>query len=251
MIQEKIRKYLGGCCGNTFVIFDCRGLQISKKDKIDLSLVYIKKYNVDSALVINNLTGFDLFLEIFEEDGSESESCGNGLILVTYLLDMKEGIIKFGNSIFTISNGPETQIISIDTNTVYTKENNSEPNCLFVKVGEPHLIYFVKNIKKFDLVKKGKEVQKYYPHGVNVDVIQKDDEFHYLIRTYERGVFKETKSCGTGSLSAYFAICYFNDKMKEQSIDFRSAGGEHWISMEKKILSLEILKEFCHIENLN
>jgi diaminopimelate epimerase len=94
-------------------------------------------------------------------------------------------------------------------------------------------------------------VQEKYPGGVNIDAVQKIDEFHYLIRTYERGVFAETKSCGTGSLSSYFAICFINDKMNQQSMDFKSAGGDHWVSMEKNILSLEVLKEFCHVESLN
>lgn len=250
MPWDNVRKYIGGCCGNTFVILDCREIQLSRTDKINFSRQYIRKYRVDSALIINNLKGFDVFLEIFEKDGSESESCGNGLILIAYLLEMTNGLVKFGDTVFNISSGPETQIISIDTNFIHTEKNLVEKNCLFVKVGEPHLIYFVDDINNFDLTEIGEKMQKKYSGGVNVDAVQKVDEFHYLIRTYERGVFAETRSCGTGSLSAYFAICLINDKMNQQSIDFRSAGGDHWVSMEKNILSLEVLREYCHIEDL-
>jgi diaminopimelate epimerase len=250
MPWDNAKKYIGGCCGNTFVILDCRNIQLKKEDKINFSKLYIKKYSVDSALIINNHETYDLFLEIFEQDGSESESCGNGLILVADLLQMKNGRILFGNSVFVISHGPETHIASIDTGFISVQKQIAN-NSLFVKVGEPHLIYFVDDIKKFDLINTGQNAQYRYKNGVNVDAIQKIDDFHYLIRTYRRGVNAETKSCGTGSMSSYFAICYLNDKMNNQSIDIKSAGGEHWVSMEKNILSLEVLTEFCYVESLN
>jgi diaminopimelate epimerase len=250
MPQVEIKKYIGGCCSNTFVVFDCRGCGAHNVPKIDYCVEYIKKYNVDSALVITSEKGFDAHLEIFERDGSRSESCGNGLILIAYLLKIKKGLIKFANTIFTVDGGLETHIVSISMDSIEKKEIDPGGKCLFVKAGEPHLIYFVDDVSKFDLVSVGKERQKEYSGGVNVDAIQKVDEFHYLIRTYERGVFAETKSCGTGSLSSFFAIYHNNAKMKDQSVDFCSAGGNHWVSMEGKTLSLEVLEEFCYVESL-
>jgi len=74
------------------------------------------------------------------------------------------------------------------------------------------------------------------------------NESCYLIKTYERGVFAETKSCGTGSLSAYVAISRLNNKLCEKPIEFKSVGGSHWVSKDKNMLKLETLKRFCKSE---
>ena len=246
---NKERTYIGNCCKNSFLIFDCRNIKLSKKNKSDLSLKNIIKYAVDSALFINNYKGFDIFLEIFEKDGSESESCGNGLILVADFLNLNKGKIKMINSTVRVEGNMLKQSILMNTKFLKIKEF-SQKNYIFVKVGEPHVVILVKDINKFNLLKIGKELQKNYLGGVNVDVIQKIDEFHYLIKTYERGVFNITKSCGTGSLSSFIAISYFNKKRYNKPIEFKSKGGNHLVSKTNNMLKLEVLKKFCKVKNL-
>ena len=77
----EFKKYIGSCCGNSFVIFDCRKDELSKRSKSNLASKYVPKYGVDSALFMRKSNGMDIYMEIFEKDGSESDSCGNGAIL--------------------------------------------------------------------------------------------------------------------------------------------------------------------------
>lgn len=251
MELDKEKIYIGSCCKNSFVVFDCRNIELDKKYKVDLSIKNIIKCKVDSALFINSIKGDDIFVEIFEKDGSESESCGNGAILIAYLLNLNKGTIKFKNSFFIIDSTPEKQIILMDVNFSYTEEADKEKKHLFVNVGEPHIIYLIDDINKFDLVKFGEELQEKYQGGVNFDAIQKIDDFHYLIRTYERGVFAETMSCGTGSLSSYIAISHFNNKIYKEPVEFKSLGGNHLISLADDMLKLEVDKKFIEIKNLS
>lgn len=244
---NKEKKYIGSCCGNSFVVLDGRNIELDKRLKADFASKNIVKFGVDSALFIGNAKGFNISMEIFEKDGSESESCGNGIILIAYLLGLNKGMVKMKNGTATLEGDSEKQAILMNAKLSHIEEIGGRRDRLFVKMGEPHTIYLVNDLNKFDLVKIGKNLQKNYLGGINVDAIQRISEFHYLIRTYERGVLAETKSCGTGSLSSYIAISYFNDKIYEKPIEFKSAGGSHWVSKNKNMLKLEALKKFCEI----
>jgi len=240
--------YIGSCCGNSFIILDCRNIKLDRQYKIDFSSKNIIKYGVDSALFLNNIKGFDVFIEIFEKDGSESESCGNGIILVSWFLGMNKGTIKLKNTDVVVKSSPGKQTLLMNIKFLHTEEVANEDNCLFIKAGEPHIVYLVDDLDKIDLVKIGESLQKRYLGGVNVDAIQIINEFRYLIKTYERGVFAETKSCGTGSLASYVAISHLNSKIYKKSIEFKSAGGSHWVSRSGKMLQLKTLKKFCKME---
>lgn len=247
---DEENKYIGDCCGNNFIILDCRNLNLNKQSKSDFAVENIDKYKVDSALFINNSKSMDVFMEIFERDGSESESCGNGTILVAYLLGLDNGIIEMKDNAALVLGDHEKLAIAMNIKFSHIENLYNGGKCLFVKMGEPHIIYLVDDIEKFNLADVGNKLQKKYPEGVNVDAIQKINDCYYLIKTYERGVFAITKSCGTGSLSAYLAIYQFDGKISKEPIEFKSAGGSHWVSKNKNMLKLETLKKFCKIKNL-
>lgn len=246
-----VKKYIGSCCGNSFIILDCRGVNLNKQEKIDYSVKNIIKNGVDSALFIESAEGYDVAIEIFEKDGSESNSCGNGIVLVTYLLELNHGKIKTDGGVFVIEGSANRQALLTNASMAAVKKVASENRCLFVTIGEPHAICLVDDLNEFDLITAGERMQKDYPGGVNVDMLQRVDDRHYLIRTYERGVFGETKSCGTGSMSSFVAVSHFFGKENEKSIEFKSAGGSHWVSKVGDNLRLETLKKFCEIKNLD
>lgn len=245
---KKSKKYIGSCCGNSFVILDCRGEKLDKKAKADFAVENINKYGVDSALFLCKSNCMNAFMEIYEKDGSESDSCGNGTILIAYLLDLNDGKIEMKDNAAIVKGDSERQSILMSVKFSEIRKTNGDKDRLFVRVGEPHMIYLVDDLEKFDLVGTGEKLQKEYPGGVNVDAIQKVSDSCYLIKTYERGVFAETDSCGTGSMSAYLAISYFCGKVYEEPIEFRSSGGSHWVSRDGNMLKLETLKKFCKIK---
>lgn len=251
MIENKKhqrRVFIGSCCGNNFVIMESFVDELNRQFKIEFAKKNIVKYEVDSALFLGKSNGLDLFMEVFEKDGSESDSCGNGVIVAANLLGVNNRIVEMKGNVALISNGSEK--LGMSMNVKLSSIRRLGKKCVFVKIGEPHIIYLVDDIYKFDLLKVGEEAQKKYYDGVNVDVIQRINDNCYLIKTYERGVFRETKSCGTGSLSAYLAISYFSENLGVAPIEFKSAGGSHWISRDKNMLKLEVLKESCEIKEI-
>ena len=249
--KHKKRVFIGSCCGNSFVIMDSRDSELAQQVKSDFAQKNIVEYGVDSALFLNKSNGLDFLMEVFEKDGSESDSCGNGAIAVAYLLGVDTGIVEMKGNVALISGDSEKQGISMNVKLSLIKEmGDGEEKCVFVKMGEPHLIYLVDDIHSFDLVRIGEAMQVKYTDGVNIDAIQKVSDSCYLIRTYERGVFRETQSCGTGSLSAYVAISHFDDTVYTAPIEFRSAGGSHWVSRDKNMLTLEALKTSCEVKEV-
>lgn len=248
--SKKVKKYIGACCENDFVVVDCRGFQFDQKQKESFSIENINKYGVDSALFIVDTDEYSSSIQVFEKDGSESDSCGNGILLVSYFLDIKEGTIGMKNEVVLINSTSQTQSVRMDLRDARVEGVGYDENSLFTRAGEPHVIYLVSDVMKFDLEQIGQNQQSNYSENVNVDLIQKVSEFEYLIRTYERGVFEETKSCGTGSLSSYLAISYIHNRMYKVPIKFVSTGGIHWVSREGRHLKLETLKTFCKMRNL-
>ncbi len=248
--KHRKKVFIGSCCGNSFVIMDSRDSELAQQAKIEFAQKSIVKYGVDSALFLNKSHGLDFLMEVFEKDGSESDSCGNGAIAVAYLLNLDNGIVEMKGNVALISGDSEKQGISMNIKLSLIREVEGGEKCVFVKMGEPHLIYLVDDIHTFDLSGIGEKMQGKYADGVNIDAIQKVSTDCYLIRTYERGVFGETKSCGTGSLAAYVAISHFDDKIYTMPIEFKSAGGSHWVSRDKNMLTLEALKRSCEVREI-
>lgn len=230
------------------MLLDCRDGELTKQFKSEFAQKNIVHYGVDSALFIEKSRKFDFLMEIFEKDGSESESCGNGTILIAHLLGLNHGKVEMKNNFAIVSDDSSKQAISMSMKFSDIEKVNGEQNCVFVKMGEPHIISLVDDVENFDFVRAGERLQKKYPRGVNVNAIQKVNDFSYIIRTYERGVFAETQSCGTGSLSSYLAVSCFNAGSCGEAIEFRSAGGSHWVSRNDDNLKLETLKKYCRFE---
>lgn len=246
--NDKGSKYIGSCCGNKFVIVDCRNIEMDARLKADVAARSIVKTGVDSALFIEKSENHDLSMRIYERDGSESESCGNGVILIAHLLNLSTETVEMSNNTATIDRCSERLAILMSATSSCVEEIEADKHSLFVKLGEPHIVYFSDDLEHFDLVGAGIELQRKYPKGINVDVIQRQNDDQFLIRTFERGVLAETKSCGTGSLSAYAAISHLNGRHQERPIEFLSSGGSHWVSKKNEMFRLETLAKYCIAE---
>ena len=69
-----------------------------------------------------------------------------------------------------------------------------------VNVGNPHIIFFVKNLKKINLKKIGPKIEKnsLFPERINVNFAEILTDNRISLRVWERGV-GITKACGTGA----------------------------------------------------
>ncbi len=246
-----VPKYIGSCCKNSFIIVDLRSGDIERSEKVSYATATAKEFNVDSCLYILNSEIATIRLEIFERDGSQSDTCGNGMLLVTHFLEIKEGTIETGGGIFKTTCDADTVTVVMGTQFVKVASVPQDTSFLYIKSGEPHVVTLSESIESIDLTELGRKFQLYFPKGVNVNILEKIDSNTYKIKTFERGVLNVTASCGTGSLSSYTATNFINGEMNQGVVEFKCTGGSHWVSREGRRLKLQTLRSFCVIDSLH
>lgn len=197
-----------------------------------------------------------LAARFFMPDGSESEMCGNGARCVAayavysgiapmgkeiVIATMKRivralvswrrrNIFKVQVSLGSPRLGPSEIPIGAQGGT-FVGRRISVPNVGAVQMtavdtGVPHAIIFTDDIEHIDVEEVGRAVRHMrtiFPHGTNVDFV----EFNGLlrVRTYERGVERETLSCGTGVAAAAVAAYLAGRTSANRPIEVMTKGG--------------------------
>ena len=217
--------------GNDFVIIDQRieNIQLSK-DQI-VKICDRNFIGCDQLIFIKKNDKLDANLEFYNSDGSFSGACGNGTRCVAYLLSKEKnkssidvqtssGIL---NSKILKDRLVETEIgmpktkwneipLNKELNTknlnfkILDKKNNEFIGGIAINVGNPHIIFFVKNIDDFDLKKIGPEIENnnLFPEKCNVTLANVINENLIRIKVWERGAGL-TKACGTAACAAAYA----------------------------------------------
>ncbi len=231
-------KYQGN--GNDFIIIDARDNEIfnnfNLKEFIDIKSLCDRQYGIggDGVIIIKepDLNNFAKMI-IYNSDGSEAQMCGNGIrCLVEYIhksnkgsndsseyrIETKAGlkIANYHNGEITVKMGKpildNSQIpTSIDNKhnhipSYFFKETNFEQQGYAVGMGNPHLIFFVKNINKISLSLLGPifENNKLFPEKTNVHFSQIIDRDNIKVLVWERGA-GPTLACGTGACAVHVA----------------------------------------------
>ncbi len=224
--------------GNDFIVID------NYNKKINLSAMQIEaicrrgfSVGADGLIMIEkSFKNYNFFMRFFNNDGKESEMCGNGGRCAARFAYLKKHAGK--KMEFMAKDGPHKAII-IKNNIVKLKM--IEPFNIKLKIklkiknkiivgnylntGVPHFVIFVNNLENFDVFNIGKEIRfhKFFaPQGTNVDFIQKINNI-YFIRTYERGVEAETYACGTGATAS--AIIINKLKNEKSPVLLKTKGG--------------------------
>jgi len=217
--------------GNDFVIIDQR------HDQFELTKDQIKKIcdrnfiGCDQLILIKENRKFDAELEFYNSDGGEIGACGNGTRCVAYFLskENKKDIIEVYTSSGNLKSKifdkkiVETQIgvpktkwneipINKDLDTVnlnikiFDKNNKEFIGGTAINVGNPHVIFYVKNLEDFDIKKIGPEIEKHnlFPEKCNVTIAQVINKSLIKVKVWERGAGL-TKACGTAACATAVA----------------------------------------------
>lgn len=193
----------------------------------------------DGIIIMKDSDKYDFEMVYYNADGSTGSLCGNGArCAIKFASD--SGRIKKGSTNF-ISNGvkysgeflegekvklhlnPPAKM-TLNLNIVVDGENIESQ---FIDTGSPHVVInidefsqpgessrFGSPLDDIQVEQIGREIRylpQFKPGGTNVNfikIINKD--LH--IRTYERGVERETLSCGTGAVAAAL-VSSFVDKL--------------------------------------
>ncbi len=217
--------------GNDFVIIDQRDRNINlSKDQI-IKICDRDFIGCDQLILIKKNRKIDVVLEFYNSDGSTSGACGNGTRCVAYLISKENnkkeitvwtssGLLKskiLGNNLveteigitktnwdeIPLSENRDTRNLKIK---ILDKKNNEHIGGTAVNVGNPHIIFFIDNIKNYDLKKIGPEIEnhKLFPEKCNVTLAKIINKNLIKVKVWERGAGL-TKACGTAACATALA----------------------------------------------
>jgi len=248
--------------GNDYVIIDERDENVISEDhkKHFARSVSERGFSVgsDGVLYLSNPPDQDLQMRIFNTDGSEAESCGNGLRCAAYY---HHGLHKPGQSSFSINlplanpvqatveyREPPFASVQIELNQAGVYEgthtlelDHQSLSYHRVDVGNPHAVFFLDeneqlgSLEELDLPTLGSAIQSHPDFkstgGINAEFVTMDEPGRSVnMRVHERGV-GETASCGTGCLGIARACA--ETGRAEGWVDVNQPGGTLQIETEK------------------
>jgi len=197
--------------GNTFVIIDATKTTLNDVEKEEIVLEAVE--DRDGVIFVEQHSK-RFFMDYFNRDGKRATFCGNGAR--AFLKFLSEYFDVFGKiSIETnagvlvgyIGERISVQMPDPVVNYFVPQEELSGFEGVLITVGVPHLVMNVgKTIWGLDI-----EIARMLRHkfDANVNLFNVLDTSTFEIRTFERGVERETLSCGSGTTATAYFVKYY------------------------------------------
>ena len=263
--------------GNDFVIVDRRKSEINLTKEQIIKIGDRNNVGFDQIIFIEKKVKDVLPIKIYNPDGIEVGACGNGSRCVAYLIskenNQKTIKLEAQNKILEAEILSE-KLVRINMGLPEFKDNKSIPikegldprkvsidfiqkeygNGICVNVGNPHIIFFVKDCEKIDIQKIGPKIENhhYFPERINVTFAEVADDYENIkVNVWERGA-GQTKACGTAACATVVAgylnqltekICKVHFKEGTLEIIFDMGGGNVYMTgpvSEIKEITLKI-----------
>ncbi len=188
----------------------------------------------DGLIVTGRDPEYDVFMRIFNSDGTEPEMCGNGIRCVARYAWEKGLVTKESFAVRTLAGIIYPEVIIEDGRVVLVKVNMGEPILTpavipveftgdvaigqklvaadrefvysAISMGNPHCVIFVDDLNEVPVAQWGAaiEVHPIFPHKTNVEFVQVLDSGRLRMRVWERGA-GQTLACGTGACASLVA----------------------------------------------
>lgn len=222
--------------GNDFVMLDNidNSVPFEKQQKFVKKICSENFKEIDGVIFVDKPggSGSSIRMNYYNRDGSYGAMCGNGARCISlFAIDKKItnekvfNIEAVGNlykaeilndGLIRISFPPPKEYrlnIKIQFNFEHIK---GTMNVHWIHVGSEHLVLFIddeenkkvfnmENLDEAKINEWGKPLRfhkDFKPNGANVNFVQALSASDLRIRTYERGVERETLACGTGIISS-------------------------------------------------
>ena len=263
--------------GNDFVIVDRRKSEINLTKEQIIKIGDRNNVGFDQIIFIEKKVKDVLPIKIYNPDGIEVGACGNGSRCIAYLIskenNQKTIKLEAQNKILEAEILSE-KLVRINMGLPEFKDNKSIPikegldprkvsidfiqkeygNGICVNVGNPHIVFFVKDCEKIDIQKIGPKIENhhYFPERINVTFAEVADDYENIkVNVWERGA-GQTKACGTAACATVVAgylnqltekICKVHFKEGTLEIIFDIGGGNVYMTgpvSEIKEITLKI-----------
>lgn len=212
-------KYQGA--GNDFILIDDEERLFPTGDRQKIAQLCDRHLGIgaDGLILVQPSEKADFRLLFFNPDGKEVALCGNGLRCATHFASLlknhasslnfetAQGILKafvhqgkYGSSL-----GVPKKLLWKHPITL----NKKNAWGYMIDTGVPHLVVFLdEKISELDVENEGRRLRSlndFGPQGANVNFVNRTSASSFAVRTYERGVEKETLACGTGAAAVAVA----------------------------------------------
>ena len=222
--------------GNDYVYVDCIRQPLPSDIASLATKISDRNFGVggDGLILICPSDKADARMRMFNNDGSESEMCGNGVRCVakfvydhgiakktSLAIETGRGVLKLeletaggkchqvrvdmGEPILIAENIPTT-LLGTPPLEVPLVIDGVELKVTCVSMGNPHCITFVNEITNDMVLGIGPKVEKHpaFPRRTNVEFVRVDNPNEITMRVWERGS-GETLACGTGACAVAVA----------------------------------------------
>jgi diaminopimelate epimerase len=221
--------------GNDFVVIDARQNDV-RLSAAQVARISDRKTGIgcDQLIIMRSAPdGEDVFMQIYNANGSEVSACGNATRCIGALMLQETGKSQVEirtladrllastapNGQITVDMGrprlewqqiplsepfQDTRFIEL---SVGPQDNPVMDSPAVVNVGNPHAIFFVEDVTAIDLEKVGPFLEHHplFPEGANISIAQvSPDKKEITLRVWERGA-GITKACGTAACAAIVA----------------------------------------------
>lgn len=243
--------------GNDFPLVDARALTLDDATWSRVAIALADRAGSVGGDGILAMTaggdGHPFGFRMWNTDGSEAETCLNGLRCVARAgfeaLGIDRATVRLRTSLATVSRdpalapgvvtiretaGPATTDIASWPMAIGRAENIERPIAELggraftaVAMPNPHLASFVERIDEAELVAVGRVCEAapaWLPNRANVSFVQVLDSNRLYVRTFERGVGL-TDSCGSAMAASTHAACLTGRIAFGREVDVRNRGG--------------------------
>lgn len=240
MIIE-FHKYHG--TGNDFVIVD----QTKSFAGLDTAAIVSicdrhRGVGADGFILLKNTGEEEYKMDYFNSDGSTGALCGNGGRCAAALADFLT-VRPADRFRFMASDGIHVaEILERHGNLSRVRFSLADVTGirntsagLFLHTGSPHLVCISDGIENIDVEQEGRSLRyapEFGPEGTNVNFASFEDG-KIRVRTYERGVEKETLSCGTGVTAVALAHAKLSGQT-EGPLEIITSGGILKVNFKRK-----------------
>ena len=238
--------------GNDFVVLDGRARALALAPEI-VRIIADRKEGIgcDQLIALEPSDKADVFMRIWNADGSEVEACGNAARCVAAVIATEQGRPQVsieteaqvlgaavgGDGNVTIDMGvPRLAWDEIplaepfhDTSRIELQAGPIDAPVLHspsvVNVGNPHALFFVEDAEAIDLAGIGPmlECHPIFPERANISLVQVLSPDHLKVRTWERGAGL-TKACGTAACAS--AVAAVRRELAGRKVTVSSPGGD-------------------------
>lgn len=228
--MKTIQKYSGA--GNKFIILNnMEDVYPDRRSKVLELMSDDENEEMDGVIFVEKSSICDFHMNYYNRDGTGNALCANGLrCTARYINDNKladsndliiEAVLNtyrckiLDNGQISVEFPPPEKIRTQFELKVHFSEWWQTLNVSYVDVGSPHIVVFIDDIKEPEvkslddvkIMEWGRNIRMHkdlMPEGANVNFVDvvSIESGEIAIRSYERGVERETHACGTGAISS-------------------------------------------------